>query len=142
MTEPNKMGDETKTEISTDEYLHTVVMGNKCWHEFDFKPTPDRRRVRVFCEKCGEYCGTFATEEDFKEEDANPAYSSPDSPRRLLDEVEKVAIERFGGAAYERALITAMVDQIQGESLGAILATAPADVRCRAIRSLYEGEGK
>jgi hypothetical protein len=122
-------------EMTDDQFIHTVVM--RATPEHDFAQFGDRC---YWC-KCAFTSANAVSSCKWAGRDI-PAYSSPDSPRRLLDEVEKVAIERFGGAAYERALITAMVDQIQGESLGAILATAPADVRCRAIRSLYEGEGK
>lgn len=133
--------------MSDNEYIATKVMSIECWHEVDFTPTSDRRRVRVFCEKCGDYYGTFKTEEDFDSATTNPAYDSPNSPRQLLDEVVQKAVERFGMRDYMDSLgyvLTHETDatkiEMSDAELGFLLLTAPPETICRAVRSLYEGE--
>lgn len=135
------------TDDEMNRFFHSIVEPDGCWHVFDFTPTTDRRRVRVFCEKCGDYCGTFATEEDFKSADANPAYTQS---LDLIALVEAEAKRQGLGDKYIRALCDEVEKTFTPEfannmseyECGLATATANAPTRARALMSLpWEGEG-
>jgi hypothetical protein len=75
---------------------------------------------------------------------ANPAYDSPDSPRRLLDEAEARTVEKHGPLRYAIVLIHQIhpIDLYNESDLtlaqwNAVI-TATAEQRCKAIRRVWE----
>ncbi len=124
--------------MSTDQYIHEQILG-LCWHEWSYKTwsTLAGNGVYYQCGKCP------ATSDDGRD---NPAYSSPDSPRSPLDAVEQKAITEFGDLKYGTALLDALdlenlCDNPNiGNDYATIIATSPADVRVRALRSLWESK--
>jgi len=114
----------------TDEYIHTVVLGNDCWHD-----RKDGRRGQDICSKCGfEWDDPWAT---------NPAYSTS---LDLLAPVEKLTVEKFGAYEYLKTLVETNdaglpqdVVEAMSEAECAIRAvTASAEIRARAITNLWK----
>lgn len=120
----NKKGD--------NEFIETVVF-ERCWHV----KIPSKGYATQ-CEKCG----TRIEQSHQTGFDRNPCYNSPTSPRSLLTEAEAKTIEKFGPAAYRDALAYEIFGanlELTASSQTALITAAP-DIRCKAIRSIWEGE--
>jgi hypothetical protein len=139
MSNTDEMSDE-----QMNRFFHETVLG-KCWH----KPVRDQTRLGnvIICRKCKEEFPRADILSDVR----NPAYSTS---LDLIALVEKVAIKRFGARAYGKKLVNIVLELIvvgTGDYANevdltfdqiTILATAPPDVRAKALRSLaWEGEG-
>lgn len=76
----------------------------------------------------------------------NPAYDSLDSPRSLLDGAVSKVIERFGSVMYLNVLGLVLdiedVEVVDRADIFITILTAPPDVICKAIISLFESEGE
>ena len=117
-----------------NKYIHTVIMG-KCWHEKvqegDYEMSGNTK-----CKSCD------VTYNDGLQGDAfeNPDYTSPNSPRRLLDEVEKVVVEKVG-VRYLQALIETVEFAESSDLFALNWAIATPEQRATACRRAWEGEG-
>ena len=116
-----------------NKYIHTVIMG-KCGNH-----RPSRKGWKgeheMPCEGgCGELIYWQAPPLP------TPDYCSPDSPRRLLDEVEKVVVEKVG-VRYLQALIDTVEFAESSDLFALNWAIATPEQRATACRRAWEGEG-
>jgi hypothetical protein len=127
----------TDEQTEINKFLHTVVAG-KCWHEVHPRSAELGLRYGK-CLNCGDSVNTLWCDEEY-----TPDYCSESSPRSLLSELERKAIEEKGGIAYSDELINLLHDQVSendpDDYLYGLILTAPAAVRARAIAKMY-GKG-
>lgn len=125
----NKKGD--------NQFIHETVMGHQCKHTV----LPTQNGI-ARCPLCG-LEGDVDDPRDMQKFEAwrVPTYDSPASPRSLLTEAEAKTIEEFGPAAYRDALAYEMFGgfELTASSQTALITAGP-DIRCKAIRSIWEGE--
>lgn len=118
--------------MKTSNELIAEFMG-LCWHEFK-----DDEDGTYHCEKCN-YRPTCVPAEAINR---LPDYTSPDSPRRLLDEAEAKCIEVAGIDVYGRALTEiAFQNGVNSDTEhAAFLITATPAQRVAAIIAAIGGE--
>ena len=117
-----------------NKYIHTVIMG-KCWHDSNLHPSI----LKEECKKGGKkLSGSWNGATTY------PDYCSPDSPRRLLDEVVKAVVDEVGTLyatefLYETAVGGQNYWPPEKNELLDLVTASPEEI-ATACRRAWEGE--
>jgi hypothetical protein len=115
-----------------------------CWHDVEWKKLPPSKGVlgvgvglSLTLPTCL-LCGWQSTDPDYEwDDDFQPDYFSPLTPRGELDDARDKCVEKFGVNEYGYALLDATHDKDEMQEWAAAITASPEQI-CMAIAACIE----